>query len=266
MRKSVSARRATKTAKAEAKRAARAQAKAVKEAEDEKKKALVGVKASEVAKLVAELKLLVDNACDHFASQMREAAELTSRLRDDFGLTQFKIGAAIGRSQAWVSMILKWKEAGYPQTAFGPQSKARDVRRLSGPDNSELPAPPKAPDSQVGMPPGPKRTLLPNNMITVANSSVGNAGDPVAEGEVMKAKLAALDTPLTSESSDTAEAPAPTAPSREEISDDALTAAKKFWWQQIADKISEDDWRKYRIFISDEKQCMPPGWRTRMVA
>src|SRR5580700_8029148 len=110
-RKSASARRAAKTAKAEArrieaeaKRAARAQAKATKEAEAEAKQALVSVKASEVAKLVAELKLLVVDACDHFASQMREAAELTSRLRDDFGLTQSKIGAAVGRSQAWVSM------------------------------------------------------------------------------------------------------------------------------------------------------------------
>src|SRR5580704_1479662 len=116
---------------AEAKRAARAQAKATKEAEAEAKQALVSVNASEVDKLVAELKLLVDDACDHFASQMREAAELTSRLRDDFGLTQSKIGTAVGRSQAWVSMVLKWKEKGFPDTAFGPQSQARDVRRLS---------------------------------------------------------------------------------------------------------------------------------------
>ena len=153
-KKSASARRAAKAARAEAKRkedegkrAARAQAKATKEAEAEAKQVLVSVKASEVAKLVAELKLLVDNACDDFASQMREAAELSSRLRDDFGLTQFKIGAAIGRSQAWVSMILKWQEAGFPDTAFGPQSKARDVRRLSGPDNPPPPA-----ESEVGHP------------------------------------------------------------------------------------------------------------------
>jgi hypothetical protein len=43
------------------------------------------------------------------------------------------------------------------------------------------------------MPPGPKQTLLPGNTITVADSSTGNAGDPVAEGEVIKAKLEALD-------------------------------------------------------------------------
>jgi hypothetical protein len=125
-----SARRAAKTAKAEArrkeaeaKRAARAQAKVTKQAEAEATQALFSVKASEVAKLVAELRLLVDNACDHFASQMREAAEISSRLRVDFGLTQFKIGAAIGRSQAWVSMILKWKEEGFPDTAFGHRAR-----------------------------------------------------------------------------------------------------------------------------------------------
>jgi hypothetical protein len=133
-------------------------------------------------------------------------------------------------------------------------------------DDSPAPAPPKAPAPQVGMPPGPTLTLLPNNTTTVADSSAGNAGDPVAEGEVMKAKLEALDTPPTPEPRDTEEAPAPAKPSRQEISHDALSAAQKFWREQIADKISADDWRKYRIFISDEKQCMPPGWRTRMAA
>ena len=157
MAKSASARRAAKAAKAEArrkeaeaKRAARAQARVTKQAEAEANQALISVKASEVETLVAELKLLVDNACDHFAYQMREAAELSSRLRDDFGLTQVKIGAAIGRSQAWVSMILKWKEAGFPDTAFGPQSKARDVGRLSGPDNPSPPASLTEPDAEVG--------------------------------------------------------------------------------------------------------------------
>ena len=56
-----------------------------------------------------------------------------------------------------------------------------------------------------------------------------------------------------------AEAPAP--PTKEEISGDALTAAKEYWLKDIAPKISEDDYRKYRLFVSDERQCMPRGWR-----
>jgi hypothetical protein len=259
MRKqSVSARRAAKTAKAEAKRAARTQAKADKEA---KSKAKAVATTEEVDGLVAELKMLVDNACERFATDMRGAAELAFRLQDEYGLTQFQIGARIDRSQQWVSGVLIWRSKGYPDSAFGPQAKQARAKLLPVTGKPE-------PDPQVGMPPAPKLPLLPDNTITVADRSAGNAGDQVAEGKVMEAKLEALATPptSTSEPSDTAEALAPTAPSPEEISDDALTAAKKFWREQIADKISEDDWRKYRIFISDEKQCMPPGRRTRNAA
>jgi hypothetical protein len=259
MRKSVSACRAAKTAKAEAKRAARAQAKADKEA---KSKAMAVAAAEEVDGLIADLKTLLDNACERLATDMRAAAELAFRLEDEYGLTQFKIGARIGRSQQWVSAVLIWRSNGYPDTAFGPQARQARAKLLPVTGKTE-------PDPQVGMPPGPKLTLLPDNTtITVADRSAGNAGDPVAEGKVMEAKLEALATPptSTSEPSDPAEAPAPTALSREEISADALTAAKQFWREQIADKISEDDWRKYRLLISDEKQCMPGGWRTRKAA
>jgi hypothetical protein len=256
-RQSVSARRAAKTAKAEAERAARAQAKADKEA---KSKAKAVATTEEADGLVAQLKMLVDNACERFATDMRDAAELVFRLQDEYGLTQLQIGARIDRSQQWVSGVLIWRSKGYPDTAFGPQAKQARAKLLPVTGKTE-------PDPQVGMPPGPKLTLLPDNTITVADRSAGNAGDPVAEGKVMEAELEALATPptSTSEPSDTAEAP-PSALSREEISDDALTAAKKFWLEQIADKISEDDWRKYRTFISDEKQCMPRGWRTRKAA
>jgi hypothetical protein len=102
-KKSPSARRAAKIAKAEAKRreaeakrAARAQAKAAKEAES---KAMVVATAEEVDGLVAQLKMLVDNACDRFATDMRDAAELAFRLQDTYALTQFQIGERIGRSQ-----------------------------------------------------------------------------------------------------------------------------------------------------------------------
>ena len=253
MRKSLSARRAAKTAKAEAKRAARAQAKADKEA---KSKAMAVATAEEIDGLIANLKTLLDNACERFATDMRAAAELAFRLQDEYGLTQFKIGARIGRSQQWVSAVLIWRSNGYPDTAFGPQAKQARAKLLPVTGKTE-------PNSQVGTPPGAKLTLLPDNTITVADSSTGNVGDPVAEGEVMKAKFEAFDAPPTSTSEpwDTAEAPAPSALSREEISDEALTAAKEYWWKEIAPKISEDDYRKYRLFICDARQCMPRGHR-----
>jgi len=133
-KQSASGRRAAKTAKAEAKRR-EAEVKRAAKADKETAKALAITKATRADNLVAQLKSLIDDACEGFAASMHDAAELAFRLQDEFGLSQFKIGTAIGRSQAWVSTILKWRAAGYPQTAFGPQSKARDARRLLGPNN-----------------------------------------------------------------------------------------------------------------------------------
>ena len=269
MAKSASARRAAKAARAEAKRkedegkrAARAQAKAAKEAEAGAKQALV---ASKVAKLVAELKLLVDNACDHFASQMREAAERTSHLRDDFGLTQFEIGAAVGRSQAWVSMILRWKEAGFPDTAFGPQSKARDARRLSGPDNPPPPEPPIEPEAEVGHPDLRVKEGQPH---PVGPKLTGNDVDTEAPAE---ARNAAASEPEPCDTGDNASAPddvivshvshiTPSAINQnlgailtaDKLSDDALSGFKKACDQFLPAMTVVEDRRKARVhFMTD---------------
>ena len=123
-KQTASARRAAKTAKAQAKkaeaktkRAARAQAKAEKEA---KAKALATTKATEIDKLLAQLKSVVDNACERFETDMHDAAQLAFRLQDEFGLTQFKIGAAIGRTQQWVSAgAIAW--SAHRPSAANPQ-------------------------------------------------------------------------------------------------------------------------------------------------
>lgn len=258
MRKSKSARRAAKTAKAEAKRLARAKANADKEAE---LKAIADATAEKIEGLINQLKTLVDNACERFTTDMRDAAELAFRLQHECGLTQFKIGAKIGRSQQWVSGVLIWRSKGYPDTAFGPKAKQARAKLSQVTGETEF-------DPQVGVPSGAKLTLLPDNTITVADGGAGNIGEPGAEREVTKATSDALDAPAmsTSELSDTVEAPVPAAMSREEKSDKALTAAKKFWLEHISEKISDDDWHKYQIFILDEEQCMPDGWRTRTAA
>ena len=56
-----------------------------------------------------------------------------------------------------------------------------------------------------------------------------------------------------------APAPAPLTP--EENSDDLLSKAKKFWREEIAPGITDDDVKKYRVFISDEKQWKPRARR-----
>ena len=85
----------------------------------------------------------------------------------------------------------------------------------------------------------------------------GNDVDTEASAEARKA--AASEPEPWDAATTSAEAPAPL--TKEEISDDALTVAKEYWRKEIAPKISEDDYRKYRLFISDEKQCMPRGYR-----
>ena len=85
----------------------------------------------------------------------------------------------------------------------------------------------------------------------------GNDVDTEASAEARKA--AASQPELCDPATAPADAPAPL--TEEEISDDALTTAKEYWRKEIAPKISEDDYRKYRLFISDEGQCMR-GYRT----
>jgi hypothetical protein len=127
-KQTASARRAAKTAKAEAKKAEAKAKRAAKAEKEAKAKALATTKATEIDKLLGQLKSLVDNACERFATDMHDAAEVAFRLQDEFGLTQFKIGAAIGRSQQWVSGVLIWRSKGYPDTAFGPQAKQARAR------------------------------------------------------------------------------------------------------------------------------------------
>jgi hypothetical protein len=59
-------------------------------------------------------------------SSMREAAEhIDEARRLDNKLTQHAIAARIGKSVAWVNVLIRWKAEGYKsETPFGPQSKA----------------------------------------------------------------------------------------------------------------------------------------------
>jgi hypothetical protein len=232
----------------EAKRAARTQAKAEKEA---KAKALATTKATEIDKLLAQLKSLVDNASERFETDMHDAAELAFRLQDEFALTQFKIGAAIGRTQQWVSAVLIWRSKGYPDTAFGPQAKQARAKLL--PVTGKVEA-----DANVGMPPGPKLALMPDNTIVRVT---GNDIDAEASAEARKAVASDTEPLDAAATAEPEPAPAPLTP--EEISDDALSKAKKFWREEIAARITDEDVKKYRDFISDEKQWKP---RTRRAA
>ena len=56
--------------------------------------------------------------------KFREAAECLAGARK-LGATQRQSAKAIGKSPAWVNVLLKWRSGGYRETPFGPQSKAK---------------------------------------------------------------------------------------------------------------------------------------------
>jgi hypothetical protein len=92
-----------------------------------------------------------------------------------------------------------------------------------------------------------------------STAAVGDTNDLDIETSAEARKAAASKPEPWHATTTPNEVPAPQ--TKEEISNNALTAAKKYWLEEIAPKISEDDYSEYRLFIADERQCMPSGWR-----
>jgi hypothetical protein len=230
--------RTAKTAQAEAKqkdveekRAARALAKTTK------------ALAAEIDTLVADARKLADEADEAYGTTTRQVTEKLFRLTNYYGLTQLKVATLMHRSQPWVSKRLDWRANGYPATAFGPQSKEKRAK-------AKLLVAPNNPDPNVGMPPGPKLALMPDD--TIARIT-GNDVDTEASAGARKALASETEpedaTAMPAPAPASAAAPEPLSP--EEISNDLLSKAKKFWREQIAAGITDDDVKKYLGFISD---------------
>jgi hypothetical protein len=79
-----------------------------------------------IAELLNRAKSNIEAGDNH----MRQAAEDIAAASEQ-GATQRQIAEAVGKSAMWVNGLLRWRLAGYPATAFGPQSKAaRDKSRV----------------------------------------------------------------------------------------------------------------------------------------
>jgi hypothetical protein len=99
-----------------------------------------------------------------------------------------------------------------------------------------------------------------SSTLAVGDTPIVVTGNDVdTEASAAARKAAASEPEPCDPAARPAEAPAPR--TKERISDDALTAAKEYWRKEIAPKISEDDYRRYTRFISDERQCLR-GYRT----
>jgi hypothetical protein len=69
------------------------------------------------------------------AGKRREAADCLYHAHDDYGASQQNIATAVGKSQGWVSCMIRWRREGFKDgTPFGPESKdarfAADIGRL----------------------------------------------------------------------------------------------------------------------------------------
>lgn len=76
--------------------------------------------------LIAETRAMVVSV----NNSNRQIADNLAVMRDHHGMTQQDIGEAMEKTQAWVSIMLKWRDDGFvEETPFGSFSKASRKRR-----------------------------------------------------------------------------------------------------------------------------------------
>jgi hypothetical protein len=64
-------------------------------------------------------------AVDAGEQSMREAAEALATAQQLYSVSQAEMACVVGKSEAWVSRLLKWRRSGYrEQSPFGPTTKA----------------------------------------------------------------------------------------------------------------------------------------------
>jgi hypothetical protein len=88
---------------------------------------------------------LMDRAKAHIEageSHMHQAADDVAAAHE-LGATQCEIAEAVGKSQAWVNGLLKWRRSGWADTPFGPQAKAARAARNYQATNNHQPNNPK---------------------------------------------------------------------------------------------------------------------------
>jgi len=72
-----------------------------------------------------ELLSRAKDALDAGERSMRDAAEALGIAHELHGTSQAEMARAIGKSEAWVSQLLRWRRSGYEQESpFGPTTKA----------------------------------------------------------------------------------------------------------------------------------------------
>jgi hypothetical protein len=105
-------------------------------------------------------------------NKLREAAEFLAHAQA-LGASQRQTAKAIGKSATWVNQLLKWRDRGYQETPFGPQSKRKRASAVKAPKRP--PATPEQAQAQTAK----------------ANAERAKAEAQTAKAEVQKARALA---------------------------------------------------------------------------
>jgi len=272
MNLSASAHRAAKTdkaearrAEAEAKKAARAKAKEAKAAAMAAINRLDAIGKEITAKLVLHDKASVK--ADDMLISVNELLKEAEKLCADnaacgsmmsFATFKEKFCPSLGRSAAYqVRAILLGKKTKEELALSNRtrqakhQAKVRAERTVREAEKAASPLYNGRPDPNVGMPPGPKLALLPDNSIVKVT---GNDVDTEASAEARKAAMTESES-RSADAPATAEAPAPEPKHEltpEQKSDDALAAFKAACDTQCP-WMTKADLKQARIYLMEQR-------------
>ena len=132
------------------------------------------------ADLIAETKAMVTS----INNTSRQIATNLATMRDRHGMTQHDIGNAMGKTQPWVSLMLKWHDDGFiEETPFGSFSKASRERRKMEPTEYKATNNPPEPRPEEAPAPAPTNVVD----LDTARPSSGDAKSDRNEAELMAA-------------------------------------------------------------------------------
>lgn len=160
---------------------------------------------------------------------MRKLAELAALLVEGYGLTQEQVAEKVGRSQPWVSGVLRWRRDGYEEVAFGPETRSAP-KLLAANNNSGDACTRTAGSAEIRTVAGDKldlSTLGAKAAEQLAKHMAGNDVDNEASANAVKARFDPAPKPIELQPEPLPEPPRPEL-TAEEKSDEALAAWKKY--------------------------------------
>ena len=164
---------------------------------------------------------------------MRKLAELAALLVEGYGLTQEQVAEQVGRSQPWVSGVLRWRRDGYKEVAFGPETRSAP-KLLAANNNSADTCTRTAGSAEIRTVAGDKLDLSilgARAAEQLAKHMAGNDVDNEASANAVKARFDPASKPIEAVVEPQPEpSPEPPRPelTAEEKSDEALTAWKMY--------------------------------------